>query len=102
MAVTATASERVLTGRVRPWLGWFALSVIIGMEAGTVFRPLGSTGDTRVADWVDCTWQPAPWATSPTRVQRAGLDLRTTGPPAAPLRAHPTAGHDSRRRTARW
>lgn len=53
MAMTATTNVQVATGRVRPWLGWFALSVIIGMQAGTVFRPLGAVGDTRVADWVD-------------------------------------------------
>lgn len=39
--------------RVRPWLGWFALSVILGMQAGTVFKPLGTAGETRIADWVD-------------------------------------------------
>lgn len=35
------------------WLGWFALAVIVGMQAGTVFRPLGSLGETRLADWID-------------------------------------------------
>jgi hypothetical protein len=38
---------------MRRWLGWFALAVIIGMQAGTVFKPLGTVGQTRVADWVD-------------------------------------------------
>jgi hypothetical protein len=38
---------------MRRWLGWFALAVIIGMQAGTVFKPLGEVGQTRVADWVD-------------------------------------------------
>ncbi len=38
---------------MRRWLGWFALAVIIGMQAGTVFKPLGTIGETRVADWVD-------------------------------------------------
>ena len=38
---------------MRRWLGWFALAVIIGMQAGTVFKPLGDVGETRVADWVD-------------------------------------------------
>lgn len=38
---------------MRRWLGWFALAVIIGMQAGTVFTPLGTLGETRVADWVD-------------------------------------------------
>ncbi len=38
---------------MRRWLGWFAVALVIGMQAGTVFKPLGSVGDTRVADWVD-------------------------------------------------
>jgi hypothetical protein len=38
---------------MRRWLGWFALAVIVGMQAGTVFKPLGTLGETRVADWVD-------------------------------------------------
>ncbi len=38
---------------MRRWLGWFALAVIIGMQAGTVFKPLGTISETRVADWVD-------------------------------------------------
>ncbi|HEU5240593.1 MAG TPA: hypothetical protein VFU25_01145 [Ornithinibacter sp.] len=38
---------------IRPWLGWFALAVVLGMQAGTVFAPLGSAGETRVADWLD-------------------------------------------------
>ena len=35
------------------WLRWFAVAVIVGMQAGTIFKPLGSIGDTRVADWID-------------------------------------------------
>jgi hypothetical protein len=38
---------------MRRWLGWFAPAVIIGMQADTVFTPLGTVGETRVADWVD-------------------------------------------------
>ena len=34
-------------------LCWFAVAVIIGMQAGTVFKPLGSIGETHVADWID-------------------------------------------------
>lgn len=53
-ASSASPSPGVATvPGVRPWLGWFALAVIVGMQAGTVFRPLGEVGDTRVADWVD-------------------------------------------------
>ena len=58
MATTTTTTTvsspdvRVAPG-VRPWLGWFALAVVLGMQAGTVFGPLGSAGETRVADWVD-------------------------------------------------
>jgi len=29
---------------MRRWLGWFALAVIVGMQAGTVFKPLGTVG----------------------------------------------------------
>ena len=50
--VTAPPAARASEG-IRPWLGWFALAVIVGMQAGTIFRPLGSVGETRVADWVD-------------------------------------------------
>lgn len=50
-ATTPPAAQA--TAGVRPWLGWFALALIIGMQAGTIFRPLGSAGETRVADWVD-------------------------------------------------
>ncbi|HSO64654.1 MAG TPA: hypothetical protein VLQ78_06090 [Ornithinibacter sp.] len=49
---SAAPAPRTAPG-VRAWLGWFALSVIVGMQAGTVFRPLGTLGETRVADWVD-------------------------------------------------
>lgn len=35
------------------WLSWFAVAVIVGMQAGTIFKPLGSIGDTRLADWID-------------------------------------------------
>jgi hypothetical protein len=50
--VTAPSASRANEG-VRAWLGWFALAVIVGMQAGTIFKPLGSAGETRVADWVD-------------------------------------------------
>jgi hypothetical protein len=41
------------SGQLERWLVWFAFAVIIGMQAGTIFKPLGSIGETRVADWVD-------------------------------------------------
>ncbi|MCA1782989.1 MAG: hypothetical protein ABR616_07790 [Dermatophilaceae bacterium] len=53
IAPVASASAPQTTRGVRPWLGWFALAVIVGMQAGTIFKPLGSVGETRVADWVD-------------------------------------------------
>jgi hypothetical protein len=54
MATTASpAAAAGTTPRVRGWLGWFALAVNVGMQAGTVFKPLGTVGETRVADWVD-------------------------------------------------
>ncbi len=57
MAATALATtprpDATAVRGLRPWLGWFALAVVLGMQAGTVFRPLGDAGETRVADWVD-------------------------------------------------
>ena len=50
--VTAPPAARA-SGGTRAWLGWFALAVIVGMQAGTIFGPLGSAGETRLADWVD-------------------------------------------------
>ena len=75
MATTTTATstpERVLIAGLRAWLGWFALSVIVGMQAGTVFRPLGSAGDTRVADWVDLLTPYAVLGTAAVVLARAG------------------------------
>ena len=43
MATTVSpAAAAGITPRVRGWLGWFALAVIVGMQAGTVFKPLGT------------------------------------------------------------
>jgi hypothetical protein len=53
VASVAAPSAKVTARGVRPWLGWFALAVIVGMQAGTIFKPLGVLGETRVADWVD-------------------------------------------------
>lgn len=50
--VASPSASHTVRG-VRPWLGWFALTVIVGMQAGTIFQPLGGVGETRVADWVD-------------------------------------------------
>lgn len=51
-SASSAPEARVVRG-IRSWLGWFALAVVVGMQAGTVFRPLGDVGETRVADWVD-------------------------------------------------
>ena len=58
--------------RVRGWLGWFALAVILGMQAGTVFKPLGTVGETRVADWVDLLTPFAILGTAAVVLARAG------------------------------
>jgi hypothetical protein len=50
--LSAPPASRASAG-IRRWLGWFALAVIVGMQVGTIFRPLGSAGETRLADWVD-------------------------------------------------
>lgn len=52
MAATTTPAVHAASG-IGAWLGWLALAVVVGMQAGTVFRPLGALGQTRVADWVD-------------------------------------------------
>ena len=51
--ITSPPASAATTPGIRRWLGWFALAVIVGMQAGTIFRPLGGFGETRVADWVD-------------------------------------------------
>jgi hypothetical protein len=40
-------------GHAGRWLSWFGVAVIVGMQAGTIFKPLGSIGETRLADWID-------------------------------------------------
>ena len=74
MATTTTAApaDRTTVEGVRPWLGWFALAVILGMQAGTVFRPLGDVGETRVADWVDLLTPYAVLGTAAVVMLRAG------------------------------
>jgi hypothetical protein len=59
---------------MRRWLGWFALAVIIGMQAGTVFKPLGSIGPTRTADWMDLLTPFAVLGCAAMVLQRAGAD----------------------------
>lgn len=39
--------------RVRRWTITFGCAMVLGMSVGNVFRPLGSAGETRVADWID-------------------------------------------------
>ena len=70
-APTTLDADRVRPG-VRPWLGWFALSIIIGMQAGTIFKPLGEVGVTRVADWVDLLTPYAVLGTAAAILLRAG------------------------------
>lgn len=50
---TGVESDRVTRGDTGWWLCWFAVAVVVGMQAGTIFKPLGSVGDTRLADWID-------------------------------------------------
>lgn len=38
---------------IERWLVGFAVAVIVGMQVGTIFEPLGSVGETRLADWID-------------------------------------------------
>jgi hypothetical protein len=40
-------------GRPWPWVASFALATVVGHHVGTIFKPLGEIGDTRVADWID-------------------------------------------------
>jgi hypothetical protein len=51
--VVAPRSERTREMAIRRWLGLLALAVIVGMQAGTLFKPFGDVGSTRVADWID-------------------------------------------------
>ena len=50
---TSAWGDPVMRGGAGWWLCWFAIAVVVGMQAGTIFKPLGSVGDTRVADWID-------------------------------------------------
>lgn len=59
---------------MRSWLGWFALAVIIGMQAGTVFKPFGSLGSTRVADWIDLLTPFAVLGCASMVLLRSGVD----------------------------
>jgi hypothetical protein len=61
---------------VRVMLGWFAVAVVVGMQAGTVFKPLGSVGETRVADWVDLLTPYAVLGTAAAVLARAGATHR--------------------------
>jgi hypothetical protein len=72
MTTTSPAAAADTTPRVKGWLGWFALAVIVGMQAGTVFRPLGTVGETRVADWVDLLTPFAILGTAAVVMARAG------------------------------
>ncbi len=57
---------------IRGWLALFALTVIVGMQAGTIFKPLGDVGDTRAADWADLLTPFALLGTAAVVLVRAG------------------------------
>ena len=61
------------------WLLWFSLAVIVGMQAGTIFKPLGSIGDTRVADWIDLVTPYAVLGTAAMVLVDAAASRRTWG-----------------------
>jgi hypothetical protein len=72
--IDTPAPATATTPHVRGWLGWFALAVIVGMQAGTIFKPLGTLGETRVADWVDLLTPYAVLGTAAMVLLRAGAD----------------------------
>ena len=47
------ARHEAPNGGIARWLAWFAVAVIVGMQVGTIFKPLGTIGETRLADWID-------------------------------------------------
>lgn len=47
------------TRRPEPWLAGLAVAIILGLQEGTLARPLGDIGTTRAADWLDLL---VPWA----------------------------------------
>lgn len=53
LALDHDTSDTAGLAPFRGWLAWFAVALVVGMQAGTVFKPLGTVGQTRVADWVD-------------------------------------------------
>jgi hypothetical protein len=72
--IDTPAPATATTPNVRGWLAWFALAVIVGMQAGTIFKPLGTLGETRVADWVDLLTPYAVLGTAAMVLLRAGAD----------------------------
>jgi hypothetical protein len=49
-AQTGVAPADSVVGR---WLAGFAAALVVGLQLGTIAKPLGSVGPTRVADWLD-------------------------------------------------
>ena len=49
-AQTVRAHADPVVGR---WLAGLAVALIVGLQLGTIAKPLGSVGPTRVADWLD-------------------------------------------------
>lgn len=47
---TVVAPADPVVGR---WLAGLAVALIVGLQLGTIAKPLGSVGPTRVADWLD-------------------------------------------------
>ena len=71
------APSEAVTREVRHTLGCFALAVIVGMPAGTIFRFLGDWGETRVADWIDLFTPIAVVGLGGLAVSRVGASPRT-------------------------
>ena len=69
--------ERTSAMAIRRWLGWLALAVIVGMQAGTLFKPFGDVGSTRVADWIDLLTPFAIVGCAAMVLDRSGADRRS-------------------------
>jgi len=59
------------------WLRWFSAAVVVGMQAGTIFKTLGTIGETRVADWIDLATPYAVLGTAAMTLVHASANRRT-------------------------